>query len=304
MAKKRKPVRLALEYCAAKALVLGLALLPLNAAAWVGRRLGDFMRVVDKRHRQRAYAQVADRLGLSGRELDEFVRRNFQSYGMTLAEFAKLGGMSAKDVADNIEMTGCAEMMRSLLAEGKGMIFITAHFGNWEWSNSIARPLGIAGGSIARPLDNPHVNEMVRKIRERNGLRILDKSGAIRKALGAIRNNGVVGILIDQDAGPRGMMSPFLGKPASTVTVPVELAVRTGCPMMVVGLKRGGEKKRFTMLYQPKAYRADPEADPALETRRLVDELNAALGELIMQAPEQWFWIHRRWKTENATYTT
>lgn len=297
MAKGSKKIRHAVEYHAARALVFGLGLLPLGVASWLGRRLGDFARLADKRHRERAREQVADRLGLSGRELDDFVKANFRCYGMTLAEFARLGRMEAKEFHRYVDVGPFKKRIHELLAEGKGLIFITMHFGNWEWCNSLASIFGIDGGSIARPLDNPRVNELVRGIREKNGLRILDKQGAIRKALGALRENKTVGVLIDQDAGRNGMMSPFLGKPASTITIPVELAIRTGCPMLVAGLRRGGGDRRFTLLFEEKEYRADPNADPKLETRRLLDALNAGLGRLIMQAPEQWFWIHRRWKS-------
>jgi len=216
---------------------------------------------------------------------------------MILAEFARLGRMEAEDFHRYVDVKPFRKRIQELRAEGKGLIFITMHFGNWEWCNSLAGILGIEGGSIARPLDNPRVNEMVRGMREKTGLPILDKQGAIRKALAAIRENKTVGILIDQDAGRGGMMSPFLGKPASTLTIPVELAIRTGCPMVVAAMRRGGSDKRFTMLFEEQEYRADPEADPKAETRRLLDAVNAGLSRLIMQAPEQWFWIHRRWKS-------
>lgn len=297
MAKEHGPFRDAFEYHGARLVVFALALLPLGVASWCGRRLGDVMRLLDKRHRQRALEQVRDRLGLGDAEARDFVRRNFQSYGMTLAEFAHLSRMNPEDFTKYVDLDRFASVIKGLLAEGQGLILVTAHFGNWEWSNSCARTVGVTGGSIARPLDNPRVNEFVRGIRERNGLRILDKQGAIRKALGALRNNEIVGVLIDQDAGRQGMMSPFLGKPASTITVPVELAIRTGSPMIVFGFRRGGGEKRFTALTGAEVRRARPGTDPKEETRRLVDALNADLGELIMQAPEQWFWIHRRWKS-------
>ena len=300
MAKKTpSPLRQAVEYHCARTAVFLLSLFPLGAALWIGRRLGDLWRLIDARHRRTAEAQAAERLGLSPGEARKFVRRNFRNYGMSLAEFARLTRMRADDFRRYIDLAEFADFCRGLLAEGKGVVFITAHFGNWEWCNSTATTLGFTGGSIARPLDSPRLNEYVRSIRERNGLRILDKQGAIRKALGALRNNELVGILIDQDAGRNGLMSPFLGKPASTITIPVELAMRTGSPMIVVALKRGGENGRlFTLLYGREPIRPDPEAEPEAETRRMVDALNAELGKLILEAPDQWFWIHRRWKSE------
>jgi KDO2-lipid IV(A) lauroyltransferase len=284
----------------------GLSALPLSAAAWAGRRLGDALRLLDGRHRRRVREQAAERLGLSGRALDRFVRDNFHSYGMALAEFAHLSRMNPEDFEKHIDgMEPFGHFVRSLLEEGKGAILVTAHFGNWEWCNSVARPLGFYGGSIARPLDNPRLNEFVRSVRERNGLRIFDKAGAIRKALGALRENHLVGVLIDQDAGRTGLMSPFLGKAASTLTIPVELAIRTGCPLVTVGLRRNTganarpDGKRFTLVYGTEPYRPDPnaDADAGAEAKRLTDALNAGLSAMILDAPEQWFWLHRRWKS-------
>ncbi len=294
---KNHPVRHALEYAAARAVVAGLSLLPLGAAAWVGRRLGDVFRLIDGRHRRRVYAQAAERLGLSGGELDRFVKENFRHYGMVLAEFSHLAGLTDDDLCRTVDLGPLRECVKNLRAEGKGIIFITAHFGNWEWSNATARAFGAEGGCIARPLDNPYLNEYVRRIRERGGMRIFDKQGAIRKALGELRANRMAGILIDQDAGKAGVMSDFLGKPASTITVPIELAMRTGSPMLVVVLRRGGGERRFSMLFNPIPHRANPDAPVGEETRRLVDAVNADLCRLIMQAPEQWFWLHRRWKS-------
>ncbi len=283
---------------ALRVFVFFASLLPLGPGRWLGRRLGDLIRILDRRHRRRVEEQVADRLGLGTAEVHAFARRNFQGYGMTLIEFAKLYRMRQDDFRKHVDYGGFEEMVRSLIAEGRGVLFVTGHYGNWEWCNSNARAIGLTGGSIARPLDNESLNEFVRSIRERNGLTILDKRGAIRKAWALLRENKVVGVLIDQDAGPKGMMSPFLGRAASTISIPVELAIRTGSPMITVVLRRNlSGPKAFTTVFSREVRRPDPAADPEAETRRLVDVLNDDLGKLIMQAPDQWFWIHRRWKS-------
>ena len=176
-------------------------------------------------------------------------------------------------------------------------MIVTAHYGNWEWGNAIAGLLGVSGGSIARPLDNPWLDGYVKKIRERNGLRIYDKQGALRQALRTLRNNGVVGVLLDQDAGPRGLMSPFLGRLASTVPEPVELALRAGSPLVAAVLRRGADGRRFVVRYNPLPHRPDPGRSPEEEIHRLVDDLNDDLSRFILEEPDQWFWIHRRWKS-------
>lgn len=300
---KRSKLREAAEYHAARAVLFSLSLLPLPAACWVGRRLGDLLRLVDRRHRQRAYDHVSARLGLSGKELDDFVKDNFRSYGMTAAEFAKLTRFSAKDIENNIDYNGFDELVRKVTGEGKGVIFVTLHFGNWEWCNSMGKIMGGAGGSIARPLDNSRVNELIRSVRERNGLPIFDKKGAIRKGLAELKRGNILGILIDQDAGSKGMMSPFLGKPASTLTIPAELAIRLESPMVVIVCKRNppGSAKHFVIDYCPEPFRPNPNADHKEETRRLVDALNDASSEIIRRTPTQWLWIHRRWKSQNTS---
>ncbi len=297
MAKKPRPVRHFLEYAAARTIVGGLSVMPMALASWFGRRLAGVLRHVDKRHRERVKTQAAERLGLSGRELDAFVRENFRCYGRTLGEFAKLSRYSVDDIRKRIDLGDFPEALREAMAGGKGCIVVTAHYGNWEWFNTVSSVLGLpGGGAIARPLDNPKVNEYVRYIRERNGLRILDKQGAIRKALGELRAGNPVGILIDQDGGKHGMMSPFLGRAASTITIPVELAIRTGCPLLPAILRRNQTGKQFGMVWRPMRV-PNPDADPKAETVRLLDLVNADLTEMILEEPVQWFWLHRRWKS-------
>lgn len=290
----------AVEYYFALVFLFALSFIPMGLLSWAGNRVGDLMRLILKKRRLVIEKQVREVLGLQGPELDAFVKANFRHYGNVVVEFARLRRMERKDFASRVDMNGFDKVVSDLKREGKGQIILTMHFGNWEWANAAIVLAGGVGGSIARPLDNPRVNELVRRMREKNGLRIFDKRGAIRKALGSLKDNGVVCILNDQDAGPGGTMSPFLGKPGSTLTVPMDLAIRTGAPITVGAVVRNppGSAKRITIIYSPTIFRADPDADPEAEKRRLLDATNAELGKLIMTAPEQWFWIHRRWKSD------
>lgn len=290
------------EYVLVRIAVTVFSFVPMSAVSWVGSRIGDLLRRIDRRHRERAYAQVKDRLGLEGPDADRFVRDNFRNYGKIMVEFSKLSKMQPGDIDKHTEYGTIKKHFHDLLAEGNGIIIITPHFGNWEWSSSTSRSLGLTGGAVARPLDNLRVNELVRTIRERNGFRILDKTGAIRKALGILKKKGAVGVLIDQDGGRGGVMSPFLGKPASTMTFPVDLALRTGAPMVVVGcMRRENGSKRFVLTHRSEPFRVNPDADRDEEIRRMIDELNAETSRIIMQAPEQWLWVHRRWKTTTGS---
>lgn len=301
MARNKSKSAIALEYYGARALLLLLSLVPGRLRFWLGRRLGDLYRLVDRRHRLRAEENVKEILGLDGAAAKAFVRRNFRNYGMILAEFAMLARISGRELLERIDDDGLTRLLGKLTAEGRGVVLIGCHYGNWEWSSAAMGALGLEGGAIGRPLDNPRLNEHVKWCRERLGFKLFDKRGAIRRGLAALRKGQVLGLLFDQDAGPGGVMSPFLGKPASTMAIPVELAMRAGSPLVVAALRRlpGGDA-RFVVRYGPAPLRPDPGADPETETKRLVDGLNAELGRIILEEPDQWLWIHRRWKTRRC----
>lgn len=301
MARTRGRTRLIAEYVAVRFGYSVFAYLPFSWSMCLGRAVGALWRRVDRRHRERVAEQVRSRLALPPERVEAFVRKNFEHYGLALAEFCRLGRFSRGDLEKRIDVNGYDAFIGEVLAKGRGAVFIIAHLGNWEWLCSSIPLFGFTGGAIARPLDNPLVNEFVRTIRERQGLRILDKQGAIRGALKCLKNGEALGALIDQDAGYLGLMSPFLGETASTITVPMELALRVGSPMVTVAMIREeGRPGHFKVVYDPVVEYPDPDAEPGTEIKRLVDLFNDKLGKLVMVAPEQWFWAHRRWKTRDG----
>ncbi|MDR1611473.1 MAG: lysophospholipid acyltransferase family protein [Planctomycetota bacterium] len=296
----RGALRNCAEYAAAGMGAFFVDLLPFSWATGLGAAMGAVAHRLLRGRRELAVRQAGERLGLDEPAARRLVGENFRHYGKVAAELCRLAKISDREYDRRTAYGETLKLARELLAEKKGLLFVTAHHGNWEWANAWPKANGLGGVCIARPLDNPLLDGWLRRVRERRGLRVIDKAGALRAALKALRNNGIVGILIDQDAGPRGLMSPFLGKPASTETLPVELAVRLGTPMLAVAAVRApGAASAFTLRLAGGVVRARPGADPAREVPRLTDELNARLGQLIREAPEQWFWVHRRWKTRS-----
>jgi KDO2-lipid IV(A) lauroyltransferase len=276
-------------------------MLPFSWAVGIGSAAGGILYLAFPARRELAVRQAMERLGLDERAARRLVRDNFRHYGKVTAELCRLGSIADAEYDRRTDYEGFVSLVRELLREGKGVVIITAHHGNWEWSNGWCVASGVTGGCIARPLDNPLLDRWLRAIRNRRGLAVVDKSGAIRAALKVLRRNGVMGILIDQDAGPNGRMSPFLGKPASTETLPVKLAARIGAPMVVVAAIRDKDSaSTFTLRHDPEVVRARPDADPEEEAQRLTDELNDRLGRLVRETPEQWFWVHRRWKSQHG----
>ncbi len=175
------------------------------------------------------------------------------------------------------------------------IMMVTAHFGNWEILSYVIGRLGFAGHVIARPLDNPYVDRWLRRWRESTGQTLVAKNGEFELIEGALVKGGILGTVGDQDAGSRGLFVPFFNRPASTHKAIALLALRHE-PLVVVGAAvRIGSGLRFRGyaedVIDPIDYRGRPDAIRAITIR-----FTEALERMIRRHPEQYFWLHRRWK--------
>ncbi len=286
------------EYAAARLVASLFRGLPLPAAARLGRAIGDSFHALDARHRERVAHQVQSALGSTcpPDHAADIARRMYRHLGTMLAEFVRLPSLTATSLADHVDWGGQDEQIREVFARGRGAIFATGHIGNWEFNGFAFHLLGYSAGAVARPLDNPLLERYIRGIRTSRGQQIWDKFGALRSVARVLRDGKGFGILVDQDAGQRGVFVPFFGTECSTMPTPADLALRTGAPIVVCGFHRIELPMRFAFVMRPPRW-ADPEADPAAERMRLLRGMNEDLEAIIRQAPEQWLWLHRRWKT-------
>ncbi len=154
----------------------------------------------------------------------------------------------------------------------------------------------LVSGFIARPLDNPLIDDYVNRLRSNTGVEVWEKQGSMRKALGALRSGKALVAVCDQDGGKHGCKAPFLGKDSSTMAAPIDLAIRRGCPLYVTAMMRKPDHNGFAFVGK-RVHRPVPGADPKEERLRLAAAVNEDLGDIIREYPEQWIWIHRRWRT-------
>lgn len=225
----------------------------------------------------------------------------FRHMGCMLAESVRLKSLTKENIYDYVDFGDGLERVRQIVANsGCGVFMTTGHIGNWEIIGAAGALTGVISGSIARPLDNPLVNDMITSYREHSGQKIWSKRGAVTNILRAIKKGESIGILIDQDAGPEGISVPFLGRPASTVTTIADLSIRTGAPLVPVAVQRvGGQPMKFHLNVGEVVY-PDQAAEPEGERVRILTRLNEELSRMIEAEPVQWLWTHRRWKTPNA----
>ena len=224
-------------------------------------------------------------------------RQSFEHLGMTAMECCRLFFGPAERLFARVRGQGL-EYIGQAMARGRGIFFLTGHFGNWEL---LAATHGLAGfglSVVVRPLDNPYLDTLIARARERSGLRAISKREAVQGVREALGRGECIGILLDQDAGRDGEFVPFLGRPASTSRALAVLALKTRAPVLPAFIHRLPDGGHELVLDPeiPLAITGDLDHDIHVNTARFT----AAIERHVRAHPEQWFWVHRRWKSRPA----
>ena len=174
-------------------------------------------------------------------------------------------------------------------------MFVSAHFGDWEAGALLLGHLGYELSVVARPLDNPLLDRMLDRLRRRTGNGVFPKRRAVREILKAMGRGGGVAILIDQDARGDGLFVPFFGRPASTTPTAALVALRTGAALIPMAARV--EPDGTIAVCAEAAIALEPTDDRDGDVRRLTAACTAIVEGWVRRDPEQWLWMHRRWKT-------
>jgi len=277
--------------------LLGISrVVPRRVLLGMGSAVGWLGYVFDFRHR----AIALDNLRLAygddyeprwGRRV---LRQCWRHFGRITADSMALSHMPVERLQSLVDYEGL-EHIRAAYAQGRGVLVFSGHFGNWEMTAMMQGYLGLPLGLVARPLDNPDLERLLARLRERSGNRIIHKRNAVREMLRAVRNKQGVAIVIDQDARSDGVFVPFFGRLASTTPTLALLAIRTGAvviPSFSVPLDNG----RYRVVYEPPV-EVPSSGDRDRDVLELTAACTAIIEEWVRRYPEQWLWMHRRWKT-------
>ncbi len=219
---------------------------------------------------------------------DAIIDGNFVSLGRLLYSFAHLPQINQSNVRDWIDYEGF-EHYEEAKRRGKGVLFATGHLGNWELSAYAHAWLTEPMSFVVRPLDNPLLDAFVAKRRAISGNRVIEKKDFARGLLRALKANQAVGILVDQNAmANEGIFVDFFGYPACTSPVFAKVAARSGAAVLP-GFAVWREGRFVLKFYAPLEITGDEHED----TQRIQQAVERAVREY----PDQWLWIHRRWKT-------
>ena len=269
--------------------------LPRRLVLALGRGLGRIWGALDKRHLRIAM----DNLRHAFPDWDdERIRRTatgvYAHFGTILFDIVWLEGRSAEEILALTDVEGL-DMARAAVASGRGVVCPTGHFGNWEFQGIASALLVGPFSVVARPLDNAELDRRLVGLRTSTGNTVIYKKKALGQILQAIRQGGVVAIVIDQNVQAKdGIFVDFFGRKACTTTVAAALALKTGCMIVPVRCPLGPDG-RYKMIYGPPV--EWPGGRGPEDVAALTQQLTSVIEDWVREHPEQWLWLHRRWKT-------
>jgi Kdo2-lipid IVA lauroyltransferase/acyltransferase len=258
--------------------------------AWLGFHLAGRQRRAGMRNLRMAFPELSDD------ERNRILRGSFENLGRLLVEFTHLPELNQGNISRLVVHDGLENYLEGL-SRGRGVIFMTAHFGAWELSSFAHAIYGYPLKFLVRTIDNPRVEKLISNYRSSSGNVPIQRRSATRDVLKALRHNEAVGILFDQNTTrSEGVFADFFGIPAATSPSIALFALRTGAAV-VPGFLIWDESLRKHRL------RLDP-AVKLIDTGNLDQDIventkqfNRILESYVRKYPDQWLWIHRRWKT-------
>lgn len=289
-----------IEYLIVLCLVKLVSIFPYKLSSDIGGLLGRIVYLLDARHRRIAIRNLQIAFpGADEKGITFIAKSSFENLGRSAAEVIHIAtrkpGSLQKALQDWIKVEG-RNNLDWAAKRGRGILFLTAHFGNWELLGIAVAASGYPLNVIARPLDNPGIDRLLTSLRSVTGARVIPKKGVLRDMLKRLRNGEGVGVLIDQNTSRNeGVFVDFFGYPAATNRGPALIAMKSGTPVIPLFIIREG-KYRHRIIYGeeiPLHRGEDMERDVVLNTERFTKVVESYIREF----PGQWFWMHQRWKT-------
>ena len=298
---KKSSFQTRLEYATARIIFGTLGILPRGAAllacsiiARVAYRALGSLRRVGHRNLEIAFPEK------TAEERTSILKGTFQSLGRVMAETSRFMKMTPADIEAIFDLdldNEIRELYHINKQDRRGVLITTGHLGNWEMLvfgfAAIHEPISY----LARPLDNPLIEEMTLRIRTRFGNRPINKTNSAMLAVKILREGGILGALSDVNAHPReGVFVPFFGVPACTISGPALMAMRSNAAILPAFCIWDRERRRYRFV-RGKVIEPSRTGDRKADMIATAAAYTAEIEKLIRQYPDQWLWIHKRWKT-------
>jgi KDO2-lipid IV(A) lauroyltransferase len=293
-------IRQTLEFAAVWLFVNAVRILPRGLARSVGAGVGSAafrllgrLRQVGERNLQLAFPEK------SATERDAILRKEYRNLGWLLAEFCQMPRYSAEQASEFIRYEGLEHYLKAR-DKGQGVLVLTGHLGAWELSSFYHSLMGMPMGMVIRRLDNPLVDAYVNQVRCLHGNRVIHKDDFARGLIASMRAGESVGILMDTNmTPPQGVFVPFFGVQACSASGMARVAQKTGAAVVPGFLLWDEGEGRYVLRFGEEiAMVSTGNAEEDSVTNTAI--FTAVLERYIREYPDQWLWMHRRWKTRPA----
>jgi KDO2-lipid IV(A) lauroyltransferase len=276
-----------------------LEAVPLPALAGICETLMLLVYAVDRKHRKIARINLGIAFPEMGDgEADRIIRACYRQMGTSAAEFIHLPKMDAAYIREHFRIEGASLVLESLEGRNRPAIALTGHFGNWELMGHVVGSVVTPAAFIVRPLKSEILDRIVTERRECIGNKVIRKADSAKEVMMVLRKRILVGILIDQNVDrPKGVLVDFFTRKAYTSFGIARLALAMNAAIHPAFIFRDPARKFHHAIRFGPPIAIDPGAPREEEVTRVTRRCNEELEKVILEAPDQWMWFHRRWKT-------
>lgn len=284
------------QYTALKIVSRLISLLPYSMVLAVGSHIGKLYYRIAAKQRKRALAQIKESLNLSDTAAENTIRSLFIKLGQTFLEVMYMPALTPARAKELVEIEN-RHYLADALGQGKGVVFLTAHIGNWEWLGATLAMDGFPMTSVIRRQPNDQYTRILNEYRQKAGIEIFAKGSAeLVGAAKALKQGKILGFLADQDGGSNGIFLEFLGKMASTPPGAAVFAKKFKTPVVPVFIVRRPQGGHRILMHPPLYY--EDTGDENRDLYNLIAEMTRITEETIRQYPDEWLWFQKRWNTK------
>ncbi len=295
----RKRIKRSIRSALIRVAIRLLGLLPLRPALWLGALAGRVAHRFARNTRALALTHLAQAFPeKTPEEREAIAREMFVHMGRSTLELASIRWYDGR--LDSYVKLSPPDVLREVMARGRGMVFVTGHVGSWELLARRVARAGVPNAVIAKASWDRKIDELAERFRAEGGVTTLwrEDPDTGRAIIRTFRSGKALGLLIDQDTHVQGVFVPFFGRLAFTPRAAADFAVRFGAPVVVGTVHRNGPRASdgHTLEVQEIPFSSDP-PDREAEVVRLTAACTAALEQAIRRHPAEWVWMHERWRT-------
>jgi KDO2-lipid IV(A) lauroyltransferase len=289
-----RPIQFLL-YLALRVVVMVIDMFPYRSLPGISKVLSPIIRFIDRKHVRIAsknLEKTADVCPPAG--IPAFIAKVYDHVGLGVVEMLKMPRLLRRnDLSRYVTLVGF-DVLSRCVKDGLGVIIVIGHLGNWEIGGLAVTLAGYPIQSLARPIDNPWIDRYLKRFRTRTGQKMIPRDRALHDMIRVLLKGGMLVVQVDQDARDLGVFVNFFGRPASTHRAPATLSLKYRAPVVLVNTYREG-RMNYAVCSEPiypDAYRSH--SDPV---KALTQTYSSRFEEFVRQHPEQWFWMHDRWKS-------